>query len=110
MITETKLAIQSTNTVVIIRPHKFTPNSETEKDNNFQDTKKSKILSNDAILKAAYAEVTIAINKLSENGINVKVFEDDGQWKTPDSVFPNNWFSTHSHKRMVLYPIRSTRL
>jgi hypothetical protein len=99
------VAIQSSNTVVIIRPHKFTPNPETEKDNNFQDVEKSKNLENEVIAKAAYSEVTNVIDKLSKNGINVKVFEDDGQWKTPDSVFPNNWFSTHSRKRMALYPM-----
>jgi len=99
------LSSQSTNIVVIIRPHRFTPNPETEKDNNFQDVKKSRSLENEMVAKAAYFEVTNVINKLSDNGINVKVFEDDGQWKTPDSVFPNNWLSTHSQKRMALYPM-----
>ena len=97
--------MQSTNKVIVIRPHKFTPNPETEKDNNFQDIDTSRTLEKTTIEKRAYNEVTAVIQTLENNGIEVLVYEDDGQWQTPDSVFPNNWLSTHSKKRMALYPM-----
>jgi len=97
--------MQSTDTVAIVRPHKFTPNPETERDNNFQDKCASDALGLNIIAKNAYDEVSNVIERLENNEINVKVFEDEGHWQTPDSVFPNNWFSTHSKKRMVLYPM-----
>lgn len=97
--------MQSTNKVILIRPHKFIPNPETEKDNNFQDIDTSRALEKTTIEKRAYNEVTAVIQTLENNGINVRVYEDYGQWQTPDSVFPNNWLSTHSKKRMALYPM-----
>ena len=43
----------------------------------------------------AYAEVTAWPRTLREHGVTVHLFEDDGTTR-PDSVFPNNWFSTHA--------------
>jgi len=42
---------------------------------------------------------------LKENGINVASAEDTLEPKTPDSIFPNNWFSTHPGGKLVLYPM-----
>jgi len=33
------------------------------------------------------------------------VFDDHGAVETPDSVFPNNWFSTHSGGHIAIYPM-----
>jgi len=35
------------------------------------------------------------------------VFDDFGEKETPDSVFPNNWFSTHSGGHVALYQMFS---
>ncbi len=43
--------------------------------------------------------------ELEAFGIGVHVFEDDPQTVTPDSVFPNNWFSTHPDGTVVIYPM-----
>lgn len=94
---------QSTDTLVIIRPHQFNPNPETEGDNNFQ--RKSSENKGQNLSTQAYEEVSNVINILKNNGIKVSVFEDKGDLNTPDSVFPNNWFSTHSPKHMALYPM-----
>ncbi len=32
-------------------------------------------------------------------------FEDHGERQTPDSVFPNNWFSTHTGGHIAVYPM-----
>ena len=99
------MSTQSTDTVVIIRPHQFTPNPETLADNKFQTDLANNNTEASQIAQRAYDEVTKVINTLKDNGINVQVFEDDGQWGTPDSVFPNNWFSIHSGNKMALYPM-----
>lgn len=37
--------------------------------------------------------------------IEVKVLEDTLHPYTPDSIFPNNWFSSHENGSIVLYPM-----
>jgi hypothetical protein len=36
----------------------------------------------------------------------VHLFEDEGR-QTPDSVFPNNWFSTHAGGHVAIYPMKA---
>ena len=45
------------------------------------------------------------VQLLKDNGINVIAVEDTKKPHTPDSVFPNNWFSTHDDGTLVLYPM-----
>ena len=90
---------QSPEAIVMVRPHCFISNPETMADNAFQYTFKSK---NSAL--SAYNEVSEAVNKLQEKGVKVHVFEDKSS-ATPDSVFPNNWFSTHHNGTLVQYPM-----
>ena len=47
------------------------------------------------------------VKLLTENDITVIQVEDTMEPKTPDSVFPNNWFSTHEGGILVLYPMRA---
>ena len=92
---------QAPNAVVMIRPHHFYPNEETEFDNSFQ----AKTLLNKQQLKAkAYEQVTTVSKILEAEGVTVHTFEDEGE-KTPDSVFPNNWFSTHTGGQIAIYPM-----
>ncbi len=83
--------IQAPGAVVMIRPHRFHPNPETAFDNAFQRTKGN--LSARELSKAAYEEVSAVAAKLESEGVRVHIFEDRGSKETPDSVFPNNWFS-----------------
>lgn len=39
--------------------------------------------------------------------MRVHLFEDEVAGRTPDSVFPNNWFSTHAGGHIALYPMYS---
>ena len=94
--------IQAPASVVMIRPHHFTPNSQTSADNSYQ----SKTLadsSTDLAIKA-FKQVTQVIDTLQAHGITVHAFEDTTD-KTPDSVFPNNWFSTHKNGQVAIYPM-----
>ncbi|WP_321365741.1 citrulline utilization hydrolase CtlX [uncultured Desulfuromusa sp.] len=98
-------SIQAPGSVVIIRPHRFHPNPETASDNAFQriDTKRT----TRQAAEDAYREVSEAAVKLEKSGILVHIFEDHGEKETPDSVFPNNWFSTHPGGHVAVYPMYS---
>ncbi|MER8927743.1 citrulline utilization hydrolase CtlX [Mesorhizobium sp. M0859] len=97
-------SIQAPRGVVMIRPHHFTPNPMTAADNAFQSTDEKRAAA--AVASAAYDEVTRMAEALAEAGVTVHVFEDTTV-TTPDSVFPNNWFSTHSGGHVAVYPMYS---
>lgn len=96
--------IQSPNAVVMVRPWKFHSNPETSRDNAFQN-----ITSNDdkQISEKAKTEFDQMVVLLEAHGIKVHVFDDFGDKETPDSVFPNNWFSTHPGGHVAIYSMYS---
>jgi len=93
---------QASSAVVMIRPHKFRPNAETASDNAFQQSAEG--CDPGVLARAAYDEVTKVSEDLRAEGIRVHVFEDTIDL-TPDSVFPNNWFSTHPGGHVAVYPM-----
>lgn len=93
---------QAPSSVIMIRPHHFSPNEETANDNAFQ--RMSFDRSKEEIARDAYDEATNAATTLEQTGVRVHIFEDEGI-KTPDSVFPNNWFSTHPGGHVAIYPM-----
>jgi hypothetical protein len=96
------LAVQAASSVVMVRPHRFHPNPETAADNNFQRPARGRAAD---IAAAAYREVSTVAELLRAEGVRVHLFEDPGDRRTPDSVFPNNWFSTHAGGHVALYPM-----
>ena len=92
---------QAPNAVVMIRPHHFCPNEETKQDNRFQA---SESFDKQQVKTQAYEQVTTAGKILEAEGVVVHTFEDEGV-ETPDSVFPNNWFSTHTGGQIAIYPM-----
>jgi hypothetical protein len=98
------LSVQAPRAVVLIRPHRFQPNPHTREDNGFQGYDERSTSSQ--IAAAAYAEATCLAEGLTQAGVRVHLFEDATE-STPDSVFPNNWFSTHSGGRVAVYPMYS---
>ncbi|WP_102960443.1 citrulline utilization hydrolase CtlX [Mangrovicella endophytica] len=95
-------AVQAPSSVVMIRPHHFTPNPETAADNVFQTA--DGLRTRGEIAEDAFDEVTRMAGRLREAGVTVHLFEDEGS-ATPDSVFPNNWFSTHAGGHVAIYPM-----
>lgn len=95
--------VQAPTAVVMVRPHRFAPNPETLADNAFQSA--APIGSPTQVAAVALAEFDAAVDRLREVGVRVHVFDDDGHADTPDSVFPNNWFSTHHGGRVAIYPM-----
>ncbi|UXX83763.1 citrulline utilization hydrolase CtlX [Roseovarius pelagicus] len=95
------MSVQAPSSVVMIRPNRFQPNPETEADNRFQSRPDQ---SADAVAAAAHTEFDAAVEILQTAGVKVHVFQDERD-DTPDSVFPNNWFSTHSGGHVAIYPM-----
>lgn len=91
-----------TNKVLMVRPIAFTYNEETAKDNLYQknDHKDGKELQDKAVV-----EFDSLVEKLRAASIEVLIIQDTKEPHTPDSIFPNNWFSTHKDGTLVLYPM-----
>lgn len=98
------MSIQAPSAVVLIRPHHFVPNPATTSDNSFQSPVPTGQA--DTIAASAHQEVTAVAAALRAHGITVHLFDDE-QPGRPDSVFPNNWFSTHSGGHVALFPMQS---
>jgi hypothetical protein len=86
------------STLLMVEPNDFGFNEETSGSNSFQ--KKSE--KNDSKEKALL-EFENAIALLRKNGIHVISFPSPKNFKCPDAVFPNNWFSTHQSGQLVIY-------
>lgn len=93
---------QAPAAVVMIRPHHFCPNPQTAADNAFQITQQG-LVDRDIKVKAL-AQVSAAADTLTRHGVKVMLFDDESQ-DTPDSVFPNNWFTTHEDGSVGIYPM-----
>jgi hypothetical protein len=95
---------QNTQYVLMIKPVSFTFNTETAGTNAFQRSDKA----NASSQNLALAEFNALVQVLKDNSIQVMVVDDTEQPFTPDSIFPNNWFSTHEDGTMVVYPLYAT--
>ena len=91
-----------TNKILMVRPALFAFNEETAVNNYYQkrDNKTVEEIQNSALI-----EFDKMVEKLKNIGIDVKVIQDTKEPHTPDSIFPNNWFSTHYSNTVVLYPM-----
>ncbi|MAN60149.1 MAG: amidinotransferase [Flavobacteriaceae bacterium] len=93
---------QITNTILMIRPVAFRMNEETAVNNYFQEDLD---LKNSEINAKAQAEFDAFAGKLKDAGVNVIVANDILERDTPDSLFPNNWITTHENGDVALYPL-----
>lgn len=94
-----------TSHLLMVRPLHFGFNEETALNNAFQINDNSLTLKQ--VAELAVKEFDDFVGVLRENGLNIIVVEDDLSIKTTDSIFPNNWFSTHSDGTLVTYPMFS---
>jgi hypothetical protein len=102
--TQSVAVTQSTDSVLMVRPCRFSPNPETAADNAFQARVD---YAADALSAVARKEFDAAVQTLRAAGVNVHVFEDTAEPEKPDAVFPNNWISTHHDGRIALFPMYS---
>jgi len=90
------------HSILMVRPSSFRTNTQTLQNNHFQKISDS---SDEIILQKTLIEFDNLVNKIRSYGIPVTVFQDDLIFDTPDSIFPNNWISFHTEKKIVLYPM-----
>lgn len=94
---------QITDTVLMISPSQFGFNDQTAETNSFQN--KSLAIGATEIQNLALKEFQTFVETLKANGINIIEFQDFQPSLSPDSIFPNNWFSTHSNGTLISYPM-----
>lgn len=83
----------------MVRPSGFGYDAETAESNRYQQ---SVDLKDTTVAKKALAEFEAMVSSLRLCGVRVIVVDDVED--RPDSIFPNNWFSTHDN-RICLYPM-----
>ncbi len=88
--------------VLMVEPRGFSFNKETSSDNFFQSTGTIK-----APVETALREFHDLKNKLVKASIEVNIVSPDDELVTPDSVFPNNWFSTSPYGQFIIYPMKA---
>lgn len=91
---------QSTRHIMMMEPADFYSNPQTMETNQYQAENPDDISS---IHEQAVKEFRCLRDTLVENGVIVTTAI--GQQGCPDDLFCNNWVSTHSNNRMVLYPM-----
>ena len=87
----------------MVRPRDFAVGSPTHVDNHFQTAAPPE--HQRAIAAAAREEFDQYVCALRAAGLRITVLEDQEGVVTPDSVFPNNWFTTHEDGLYVTYPM-----
>ncbi|WMW04502.1 citrulline utilization hydrolase CtlX [Pseudomonas entomophila] len=93
--------MQTTNTVLMIRPARFTFNPDTALNNRFQQAPLDPATASEKALE----EFDGYVETLRRHGVEVLVVQDTPEPHTPDSIFPNNWWSSHADGSLVLYPM-----
>ena len=86
--------------ILMVRPYQFYFNQQTAANNFFQSN-----INIENANELAIAEFDAMVEQLSAHQIEVKVIQDTKDPSTPDSIFPNNWISTHAGGTLCLYPM-----
>lgn len=89
--------------VLMVEPAAFSFNEQTAGTNVFQTNECAP-----GIQEGALREFADFVSLLRKEGIYVKVIRDTPVPHTPDSIFPNNLFSTHmtaGGRKLVFYPM-----
>lgn len=90
--------------VAMVKPAAFGFNTETAVNNAFQHSIEQ--FNARQIQDIALLEFNAMVELLESNGIEVVIFEDRAEDETPDSIFPNNWFSSFTDE-IILYSMFS---
>lgn len=98
----------------MVRPTCFYSNPETIVDNKFMAhmSNTDEVGAKNHSTSKAQAEFDLLVDKIRHSGVDVRV-RNQQRDDLPDSVFPNNWFSTHRDARaypgglFVTYPMKT---
>jgi len=98
---------RTSDTILMVRPYDFGFNEETGRDNEFQQHLD---MSDQEINTRANEEFQAMVDRLRAEGVTVLILEkpDTPYAKTPDAIFPNNWFSTEHDGTLITYPMAAT--
>ena len=88
----------------MVRPVRFGYNEQTAGSNEFMDADFAEETRRVAQEKAL-EEFERMVEKLTAAGVDMQVYEDTLDPYSPDSVFPNNWITTHRDGKLVLFPM-----
>ena len=94
--------MQTTSNILMIRPVEFGFNAQTAVNNAFL-----KPGSDFDVQEKALKEFDEFVEVLRLNGVEVLVIDDNSKHHTPDSIFPNNWISTHDDGQLFIYPMEA---
>lgn len=94
---------QLTDTVLMIEPIQFGFNQEAFETNSFQHKPSDNEAS--TIQDQALFEFNRFVERLRLLHVNVITYSDTLDSFTPDSIFPNNWISTHQSGDLLTYPM-----
>ncbi len=97
------VSAQAPSAVILVRAERFKPNPATAADNAFQ-AEAPEGQSDGETADRALAEMDAVAEALRAAGVRVHVFSDEDHTR-PDSVFPNNWLSTHAGGQVAVYPM-----
>lgn len=86
----------------MISPGHFGFNKQTANTNSFQHEISD---SETEVQNKALHEFNEMVDKLKKVNINVLVLSSRKDVVTPDSIFPNNWFSHHQKEKLIVYPM-----
>lgn len=92
-------------TYLLIRPACFGYNIETAASNSYQHFPEPREM--DRVQQKAREEFDGLVQALEAAEVEVLVVADGEEPPKTCAVFPNNWFSTHSGGKLVLYPMLS---
>ena len=92
--------VQSSNTVMLVRPAGFGFHAEAAASNVFATSSRDP-----EIPTRALAEFDELARRLTDAGIELLFLEDQPDPARPDAIFPNNWVSFHADGTVVLYPM-----
>ena len=92
----------------MVKPTNFFLNEETFQDNKFMNPVQVSQLQSSQQAKDEYSRFR---DKILDSGVDVSEYQQQSP-ELPDSVFPNNWFSTHRGEDFpdglfILYPMKA---
>lgn len=93
--------MNGTTQLLMIRPVCFSFNRQTAPNNHFQQVPGA----GENVQELALEEFDAMVALLESHGVSLLVIQDTVEPETPDSIFPNNWFSSHADGSLVLFPM-----
>jgi hypothetical protein len=94
------MQIQSTSSILMVRPSAFAYNAETATDNRFQ-------VGDVPEKVGVLARFDAMVDDLRKAGVDVYVWNEPAGSQCPDAVFPNNWVTFHASGEVLLYPMKA---